>query len=132
MINFAIDRKENNEEINSWYEEHQKYYEIVSDDSEYKLNSIVLKCRFAILKNDSIEVINKLYQEISNIKELLLSYPTDSHGSSLYLDFSIYYFSNNYLSDAKTTLNEAINFNNNRVYHRSNEIKYYDKLINKN
>jgi len=131
MINFSMDRKEYNNLINLWYTEHKKYYDFISEDSEYLLNSLILESRFAILNNEKNENILSLYQRIKDNEDILLSYPTDSHTTSTYLDFAIYFYNTKDLIKSLDAVEHAINFIEDRVFHRKDELNDFFKTIKK-
>nr|WP_255495323.1 tetratricopeptide repeat protein [Dysgonomonas sp. 521] len=129
IICFSLDRKDYTE-IMKLYEEYQKYLEYISEDSEYILNSLVLNLRIAIFKDDSQHLIVIAEDELSKNKEKLLSYPTDSHAISAYLDLTKYYYKRELLDEARYALQEVYNYCGSWLYHRESEIKEMNELIN--
>jgi tetratricopeptide (TPR) repeat protein len=127
IINFSLDTNKI-DAIYEMYDEHRKYFEYISEDSLFILNSLVLKLRFAIFELDTQNIMSTT-KELTTKRDMLLSYPTDSHAVSAYLDLARWYYQNNKLQEAKYAAQEAFGYRGMWQYHREKELINLINLI---
>ncbi len=127
LINFSLDIKKT-DSISEWYAEHQKYQDNISEDSQYKVDSFLLKCRFSI-KQGNVKDIYEYFSIFNTQKEHLLIFNADSIPTNALLDFAKYFFDTADYQNAKIAIATANQFMSKYEYHRRNELDEYISKI---